>query len=196
MAELAIMAATSLGASAGTAATIGTVASVGLTAASAFGSIQAGNQQAAALNMQARQSTLNAGFERIEGRRQSLAIKEQLERDLSSQNALFAARGTLQGEGSSLAAQETAQRNASNDIDLALFNSDIAALNAEQRAANSRSDAKAAKKSGIMDAVGTVAGFKLPAGVGGGIENMAGQAKTKTALQGAMKRKPTLLAGL
>lgn len=140
--------------------TAGSLLTGGLTAASAFSSIQSGNQQSAALNMQARQSTLNAGFERLEGRRQSLAIQEQLERDLSSQNALFAARGTLQGEGSSLAAKETAKRNASNDIDLALFNSDIAGLNAEQRASNSKLNAAAKKTEGGVEALRTVSGYK------------------------------------
>lgn len=153
---------------AGTLASISLTSAVGagLTAASAFSSIQAGQQQADALKIQARQSGLNARTERLEGRRQSLQIQDQLERDLASQNALFAARGVLQGEGSAEAAKEEATRQATRDIDLARFNTDIAALNAEQRAANARADASAAKKQGIFDAIGTISTFKKPSLVG------------------------------
>lgn len=190
MAELAILAATSLGASAGTAATIGTIASVGLTAASAFGSIQAGKQEAAALNLQARQADLNARTERLEGKRQALQIEEQLNRDLASQNALFAARGGLQGEGSAAAAEAISRERATQDIDLARFNTDIAALNAEQRASNARSNAKAAKQQGIFDAITTVAGFSAPSVPG--VENFG---RTKTGKVPIPGRKPSLVGG-
>lgn len=174
------------GASAGTAATVSTIASVGLTAASAFSSIQAGNAEAASLNLQARQSDLNARTDRLEGKRQALAIQQQLDKDLASQNALFGARGVLQGEGSAEAAASTAKENASRDINLALFNSDINALSAEQRASNSRADAASAKQGGIFDAVTTIGNFKAPA-------------KAPTGGAGKVpipKRKPTLLSGL
>jgi hypothetical protein len=186
MAELAVLAATSLGASASTAATIGTIASVGMTAASSFGSLSAGSAQADALNIQARQSSLNARTERLEGRRQSLAIQEQLDKDLASQNAIFAARGVLEGEGSAEAASEAAKKNASRDINLARFNSELTALSDDQSAANSRADAKAAKQQGIFDAVGALSGLsitKAPTGGGGSTPPIP-------------KRKPTLLSGI
>ena len=182
MAELAVMAATSLGASASAAATIGTIASVGLTAASAFSSLSAGNQQAASLNLQARQAGLNAQAERLEGRRQALAIQDQLDRDLASQNALFAARGVLQGEGSAEAAAQTAKDNATKDIDLARFNTDMNALNAEQRGANARADASAAKSQGIFDAISTVGSFKAVKAPTGGTSKVP-----------IPKRKPSLV---
>lgn len=188
MAELAVMAATGLGASAGTAATIGTIASVGLTAASAFSSIQAGSQQAAGLRIQARQAELNARAERLEGKRQAAAIRDQLESDLASQNALFAARGVLQGEGSAEAARVVSQENASRDIDLARFNTDINALNAEQRAANLRADAKAAKSAGIFEGISTIASFKSVPSFG--VEDFG---RTKTGKVPIPKRKPSLL---
>lgn len=172
MAELAVMALTSAGASAATASTIGTVLSVGMTAASAFGSIQAGQQEAASLNLQAKQSDLNARAERLEGKRQARELQDQLNRDLASQNAIFAARGSLQGEGSSAAASDAARDNANEDIDNALFNSEIAALNAEQRASNARSDASAAKKKGILGAAQTVGSYKKPTFFGSNTGNV------------------------
>lgn len=177
------------GASAGTAATagtIGTIASVGLTAASAFSSIQAGQAESQSLKIQARQADLNARTSRLEGKRQSLAIQEKLDADLASQNALFGARGVLQGEGSAAAAADKAKDNASRDINLALFNADIDALSAEQRSANSRTDASAAKAGGIFDAIQTVGSFKLP--------EKAPTGGRKTPPKPA--RKPTLLSGL
>jgi hypothetical protein len=179
------------GASAGVASTVGTVASVasiGLTAASAFASLSAGEQKASGLELQARQAGLNARAERLEGRRQALTIQDQLDRDLASQNALFAARGQLQGEGSAEAAREAAQENATKDIDLARFNTDMNALNAEQRAANARSDASAAKSKGIFDAISTVSSLKIPS-VPSGVEDFG---RTKTGKVPIPKRKPSL----
>lgn len=166
MAELAMVALTKVGVSAAAAKTIGTIASVGMTAASAFSSISAGRQEAASLKLQSRQSLVNAKLERQEGRRKALEITDRLNSDLASQNALFSARGQLTGEGSAQAARSKSIENASRDIDLARFDSEIAGLNAEQRASNARSDAKAAKKKGIFDAIDTVASYKRPSLVG------------------------------
>lgn len=153
---------------------------VAVTAVSVVSTISAGQQQAAALKTQARQADLNAKAETLEGRRQALEIENKLAQDLASQNALFAARGTLQGEGSSLAAQETAQENASKDIDLALFNSDIASLNAQQRGANARADASAAKTQSYLSAGQTaLSGY--------------GTYQTKTSVPTG--RKPSLVGG-
>lgn len=188
MAELAIMAGTAAGASAGTAATIGTIASIGLTAASAFSSLQAGKQQAAGLEIQARQSGLNARTERLQGKQEAMAIQENLNRDLASQNALFSARGALQGEGSAEAARVTAQNNATRDIDLARFNADIGALSAEQRGANARADASSAKRQGMFDAAGTLASFKNPSAPG--TEDFG---RKKTGRVPVPRRKPSLV---
>ncbi|MGB0817416.1 MAG: hypothetical protein ACPGQQ_00825 [Candidatus Puniceispirillaceae bacterium] len=168
MAELAVSVLTSAGVSAGAASTIGTVLSVGLTAASAFSSFSAGNQQSESLLLQSQQASLNARAERLEGRRQSLAIQEQLDADLASQNAIFAARGVLQGEGSAEAAKEAATKNATRDIELARFNADVNAGNAETRAAIAESDAAAAKKKGVFDAVGTIGSYKSIPSFGSG----------------------------
>ncbi|MCK5606291.1 hypothetical protein KAR91_30605 [Candidatus Pacearchaeota archaeon] len=138
-----------------------------LTAASAFSSVVSGFQQSSALNQQAAQAKLQARNERLQGREQALGIQDQLSRDLSSQNALFAARGGIQGEGSALAAQNVAKNIASQDIDAALFNSQISALNAEQRAANAKSNAKAAVFGGISGAISTIGGARSTTSFGG-----------------------------
>lgn len=189
MAELALM---TMGVSAGTASTVGTIATIGMTAASAFSSMQAGKQEAAALNLQARQAGLNARLERLKGKQQAVEIQSQLNRDLASQNALFAARGGLAGEGSSLAAQMAARENATRDIDIARFNSEIGALNAEQRQSMFRSDAKSAKRAGMMNAVSTIAGTSFSTGMPG-IENMAGQSSGFNPAKMSPKRKPSLI---
>lgn len=164
MAAVIPAALTAIGASASTAATVGSVVNVGLTAASAFGAVQSGLAQSAALETQARQYEANARLEGLKGREQALALQNQLDADLASQNALFASRGTLQGEGSALAARNEAKKNASRDIDNARFNADIAALNAKQSASNARSNASSAKQSGLINAAGSLGGFQPIAG--------------------------------
>jgi hypothetical protein len=77
-----------------------------------------------------------------------------------------------------------AQESATKDIDLARFNTDMNALNAEQRAANARSDASAAKQQGIFDAISTVSSFKPAPG-----ENFG---RIKTGKVPIPKRKPSL----
>lgn len=160
MAELALMAAGSLGATGGALSTIGTLAQVGLTAASAFSSLQAGGAEAAAQEVAARQAGLNARVEGLRGRQDALDIQRQLSRDLASQNALFAARGGLLGEGSAGAARDIAKERASQNIDTALFNANIAQGNAEQRAINARAEGRAAKRAGVFGAVTSLADFK------------------------------------
>lgn len=145
---------------AGTVGTIGSVLSLGLTAASAFGSMQAGKQEAAAFNLQSDQATLNARMERLSGKQQAKDIQGQLDRDLASQNALFAARGVLAGEGSAAAARDVAKATASESISRAQFGAEIGALNAEQRASLSRSKASSAKSAGVTRALGTIASYK------------------------------------
>jgi hypothetical protein len=186
MAELAVMALTSAGVSAGTAATIGTIASVGMTAASAFGAINAGKAEAQSLKIQARQSDLSAQATRLEGRRQALSLEKNLQADLASQNAIFGARGILAGEGSALAAEQESKRAATRDIDLARFGTEIDALGSEQSASNARSDASAAKSAGMMKALGAVADFKP-------VQSPSTPVKAKQILP---KRRPTLLNGL
>lgn len=165
MAEIAIMVATKVGASAAAASTVGTIAQVGLTAAGALSSLSAGNQQSAAFKLQSQQAELNARAERLKGRQQALNIQSQLDQDLASQNAIFAARGQLAGEGSAAAASSAARDIATANIKQAQFGADISALNAEQRAANLRSEAKSARTGGIVGAAQVLSGFKTTGGL-------------------------------
>lgn len=188
MAELAVMALTSAGVSAGTAATIGTIASVGLTAASAFSSIQAGNAEASSLNVSAQQAALSSKQERLRFKQESAAIQNNLIENLASQNAMFGARGMISSEGSALAAQETSRINAAKDIDLARFDTEVVASNYDQQSSNLRSEAKAAKSKGFTDAIGTLSGLQIY-GTGSG--------STSTSGIPIPRRKPqTMLTGL
>lgn len=168
MAELAVMAATTLGATKTAAATVGTIASVGLTAASAFGSVSAGQQQQQALDIQSQQSQLNARVERLKGREQALQVRRNLDRELASQNALFAARGQLQGEGTSAAAEKVSRERATESIENARFNTEISAGNAQNRAAIARSEGRAARSAGTFGAIRAVGTFRRPPSLTGG----------------------------
>jgi len=158
MAELMIIG----GLAAGGGATAGLTGLIGGTAIG--GSLVSAFSQKKAFDMQARQSEFNAKLERLEGRRQSLDISRQLERDLASQNALFAARGGGAGEGSALAVAGESRSAASEAIDNARFNASVGALGREQQASNLKAQGKAALIKGVTDVA--ITGAKL---AGGGV---------------------------
>lgn len=151
------------------AVTAGGLLSGGLTAASMFGSIAGGFQESAILKYQAKQSDLNASYEKLKGRQQALTIKRQLTQDLASQNAIFTSRGVLTGEGSALAAQESSRQNASDDIETARFGADMNAAAETAQAAQYRSAASTAKLSGFMSAGKTFAGSRAGMSLLGGL---------------------------
>lgn len=124
-----------------------------MTGAGAYGQYQAGLMQADILNMQARQAELNARMETIKGRQAALNISKNLEKDLAAQNAIFASRGVLQGEGTALAASEASKENAQADIDIAMFGGAIASESDKLRAAQYGAEAGAAKSTGITNAL-------------------------------------------
>ena len=127
-----------------------------LTGASAFSSVQAGNMQAGLMNLQGQEADLNARMETLKGRQQALLIKNNLDKDLASQNAIFASRGLLAGEGSAEAAAEESKKNAEEDINVANFGAEMGSESDKLRAAQYRIEAKAARKTGVTDAIGTI----------------------------------------
>jgi hypothetical protein len=127
-----------------------------LTGASAFGQISAGNSSAAMMNINAQQAELNARMQMIKGREQALTISKQLDKDLASQNALFSARGVLQGEGSALAANTAAKDNAEKDLEVARFGAETGSESDKLRAAQYRAEAKMAKAAGRTEAMNTL----------------------------------------
>lgn len=131
-----------------------------MTGAGAFGQMQAGNMQQKILNLQAQQSELNARMEGLKGRSQALQIRNQLDRDLASQNATFAARGVLQGEGSAMAAADSSKKNAQDDIDTALFGAKMGSESDKLQAAQYRAEGKAAKTAGRIEAINAVATYR------------------------------------
>lgn len=131
-----------------------------LTGASAFGQVQAGNMNANILNLQARQSELNARMETIKGRQQALSIRQQLDRDLASQNATFAARGILDGEGTAAAAAAASRKNAAEDINIAQFGAAMGTESDRLQSAQYKAEAGSAKSAGYTSAVSTIAGSR------------------------------------
>lgn len=144
----------------GTGISGGTLLSGLLTGASAFGQMQAGNMQADIMNIQARQMELNARMESIKGRQQALQIRKQLDRDLASQNATFAARGVLSGEGSSLAAADISRKNAEEDINIAMFGAKMGSESDRLQAAQYRAEGGAAKTAGRIEAINTISTYR------------------------------------
>ncbi len=132
--------------------TAGTLA----TGLSTVSSIQAGRQQSAVYKAQARQAELQARNTLLQGRQQSLAIKEQLNRDVATQAAGFAARGVLSGEGSALAAMEQSKLNASRDIEYAMYGANMGYYQGNAQAAQYRTSASASTLSGYTNAVNTL----------------------------------------
>jgi hypothetical protein len=152
-----LIAAGLIGPTSGAAAVLSSGAlSLGLTAASAYGSIMAGQQQAASSRFQAKQSELQARMEGLKGRESALQIRQQLERDLAGANATFAARG-LMSEGSAQAALQAGKERATSDIEAAMFGAENAKQAALSQAAQYRSQASSQSTAGIIGAATTVA---------------------------------------
>lgn len=131
-----------------------------LTGASAFGQMQAGNMSAELLNIQAQQSELSARMETVKGRQQALQIRKELDRNLASQNATFAARGTLAGEGSSAAAADASRKNAAEDIEIATFGAAMGSESEKLEAAQYRAKGANAKTAGTINAIKTVSNYR------------------------------------
>lgn len=144
-----------LGAGAGIGASAGSLA-LGLGIASAATGVLSGYQQKQASETQADQARLNARLESLQGQQQALDIQRALRSDLASQEAMFAARGVLQGEGSAMAAQSIARQNANASIDSAMFNASMRRDNAMQRASNLEQQGQSAFLGSIAQGIGTI----------------------------------------
>lgn len=163
---------------AGTLFSSSSLLSVGLTAASAFSDIGAGNSiaeqqvklaqlQSQQSLFQSKQSELSARQETLRGRQEALEIKRRLSRNLSSQNAIFAARGVLDGEGTAEAAMKESEAAATRDIDVAMFsstqraNAELANSTAQRADASNRVvqgnlSATSSRNKGFSSAVSTI----------------------------------------
>jgi hypothetical protein len=92
----------------------------------------------------------------LKGREQSLSIRRQLEKDLAGANALFAARGALQGQGSAAAAIDAAKRRASEDINAAMFGANANADASRMQARQYKSQASSQVIGGFMGAADAI----------------------------------------
>lgn len=130
----------------------GSLITTGLTAASAFGSIMSGQQQAGVYKAQAVQSELAAKTEELKGRQQADTIRRSLQATLASQNAAFAARGISLASGTPVNIGNVSKSNASRDIQTAQFGAGTAAAAERGTAATQRMSASAAKTTGYTTA--------------------------------------------
>jgi hypothetical protein len=151
------------GAALSTGATLSTISAgsllaTGVTAASAFGSIMGGQQQAAVSKSQAKQYELSARAEELKGRDQANRIRESLRSTIASQNAAFASRGIQLGTGTPLALGNVSRNEASRDLQTAQFGSGMAAEAARGTAAQSRATASAQSIKGYADAASSIGG--------------------------------------
>lgn len=142
-----------------------TIGGLGLTGAGALGQMQAGQQQASALNAQSRQSELDARMELLRGREQATVLAKQRDRDLASANAVFATRGIATGEGSAAAALQEAQRVSSQDIQRTQFGAQLSSASKKTTAQSFRSDASAARQAGFSGAVSSIGGSRFAGGL-------------------------------
>ena len=140
-------------ATAGAGMSFGTLLSLGLTGAGALAQISAGNQQAAMYKAQAQQSNMNAQLEGLRGRQEALQIKKERDQRLASINATYAARGGYTGSGTPMQAIIESRKNASEDIDMSMFNSGMRKNQYSQQGANQMAEAKSAKQGGITNAL-------------------------------------------
>lgn len=156
-------AAGAVGAAAGASSffSMGTLLSLGLTGAGALAQISAGNQQSAIYKQQAEQTALNTQLEGIRGRQEALSIKKDRDQKLASINATYAARGGYSGSGTPAQAIIESRKNASEDMDVARFNSSMRQNQYKQQGVNQLSEAKAAKSGGITNALLTVGSSRV-----------------------------------
>lgn len=131
---------------------VGSLLSGGLTAASAFGSIMGGNQQAAVYKAQAAQSELAAKQEELKGREQADRIRRSLQATLASQNAAFAARGISLSSGTPVTVGNMSRTEAARDIESAQFGAAMSAAQERAQAGQYKISAKSSKISGYTDA--------------------------------------------
>jgi hypothetical protein len=155
---------TAFGANAATLATVGTVGSIlsGVsTAASVFGQISGGGQQAAIAKAQAQQYELAAKQEELRGREQADNIRRSLQSSLASQRAIFGARGISLNSGTPRILSAESSNAASRDIDTARFNAGQSAFALRSQGAQARIEGKAAKMGGYMGGLKTIGGTIL-----------------------------------
>jgi len=95
-------------------------------------------------------SRMNSRIEEIRGKEQAIAINKMGAETLASQNALFTARGFLNGGTKQAVADNTIQ-NINNDLSTAHFNSKIKSLNHKRNSIDYKKTANFSLLSGLLD---------------------------------------------
>lgn len=115
---------------------IGSVASAGLRLMERQAESRAMQNQAALLQIQARQGELAARGEELRGQAEAQNVRETLLRTLAAQQARYSAAGLVLGEGTPLTVEQEAQAEAERQLDVIRTQSAIEAESRRIGAAN------------------------------------------------------------
>lgn len=136
-----------------------------LTGISAGAKIISGFQQAGALEAQAKEREFQGRVEALRAKEQATSLRENLQRDLASANATFAARGVLTTSGTPQHAMIESREAATRDIDIARFGGLLQQGSASREAFNLRGQ----KRGAIIGGLGSAAGSLMDMGIGSSV---------------------------
>ncbi len=155
--------------------TVGTVASISASAAAGASSIAAGRAQAAGLEQQARAKELQTKYLDVQIDQTAAASREEVNKALSSIEAVRAARGTMARAGEAIE-NEVVRRGRRNEyIQILGIRAQRSALLAEAASLRgAKSSAVLAGHAGALSSfadAASLAGSLLPSGLGGRVGN-------------------------
>jgi len=127
---------------------------MGLGAFNIVNAISQGQMQAQQYKAQARQLEIDARQEILNAQQDVNVLQQQLLENLSSQNALFAARGQNASSGSAQAAAFRSAQNATRDIERTRYRGRLRKTQAQSQAIIYRGEASAARSQGFAQAAG------------------------------------------
>lgn len=113
----------------------------------------AGREQEKQFIFEAREKQTQARLEGLRAKERVRSINEQLESDIASANALFAARGITTGSGTSRGVLSKISQQASRDIEATQFGGLANQIQLRRQALNLRRTGKAAKAAGILQGI-------------------------------------------
>jgi len=163
------------------------IAGIAASGASAFGQMQAGKAQAAALAAQATMAQMQARSAALKYRQQGVEVLDKIVRTQATINARAAAGGINPFSGSAGALQTYALAQGGREYMTAQDNAIITLRGGELQAGLYAGQAKSAYQSGIFAAIGTLGKAAMSAGplfAGAPAATAAGSASDATSLLG------------
>lgn len=130
------------------------------TVGGAFGQAQAGQLSDQQYRLQADQMVLNNRIEKVNAEKKANDLRRSLISNISTANAVFSSRGIGLGSGTPEQAKFEAGKNASQNIEDAIFGGNIAANDDIQNANQARISGKSARAAGYGAAAKTLTDSK------------------------------------